>query len=367
MSKNITEREKFDKVALHAEDFSMRFITLFTLVLFWSYPAFSQVNGENRAYFKDWLVACKIDTSYCSAISYINPNSANSAVADYWFRIGRHQNGAKWEMSFTPIATTPSNTTTLYFWIEEDSFWFTKGGNALSYGAVNDIFLINDDATKLLTAMLTGNALKSSFDDQQGQRIDIEFSLAGLTAALLWIDDQQDRVSDPRIAGDLPIGLELAEHKLPLPQTIPDQILSKHAKNENCDALEDLIHGSDWQVHQVNNATLMFMLPCSAGAYNFSYAFYTQSVEYDGVTQLLFADFWDSLGWTGTDILFNAGYDPQTRTLTSYYKGRGLGDCGTSGEWQWQEYGFKMLKFFAKSECNGYVDDADLSFPQIFP
>ncbi|WP_299343956.1 DUF1176 domain-containing protein [uncultured Maritalea sp.] len=345
----------------------MRLITLLTLVLFCVLPAQAQTPGEKRAYFKDWLAACKTDTGYCSAISYINPNPGNGAVADHWLRVGRNKSNDKWEISITPILTMPSNTTTFYFWVGEESFWFTKGDSALAYGAINDIFLLNNDATKLLSAMLAGNRLKASFDDQQGRRVDIEFSLSGLTAALLWIDEQQGRVGDARVAGDIPKGLELAEPKLPLPEALPNEIIAKHAKNENCDPLTELVHGEDWQVHQVNNSTLLYMVPCSAGAYNFSYAFYRQSVDNGDISKLLFVDYWDSLGWTGTDVLFNAGFDPQTRILTSYYKGRGLGDCGTAGEWQWQEYGFKMLKFFAKSECDGYADDADMSFPQIFP
>lgn len=345
----------------------MRFIMWLLLAFLTAAPANAQNFGEKREYFKDWLAACRPTTGYCSAITYINPNPGNGAVADHWLRIGRHKDGAKWEISFTPITVAPNNSTTFYFWIGEDSFWFTKGSGALAYGAINDIFLIGEDATKMLTAMLAGNKMTSSFDDMSGQRIDIDFSLSGLTASLLWIDDQQGRVGDPRIAGDLPIGLDLAEPKLPIPTELPAEILEKHAANENCDALSELVHGSDWQTHQVNNTTLLYMIPCTAGAYNFLYAFYTQSTEYDSISKLLFADYWDSVGWTGTDLLVNPHFDPATRTLTSFYKGRGLGDCGTSGEWQWQEYGFKMISFHAKSECGGYADDMDLEFPQIYP
>jgi len=345
----------------------MRLITTLFMAFLTISSAYAETSSETRAYFKDWLAACRPNTNYCSAISYINPNPGNGAVADHWLRIGRHQDGAAWEISITPIISMPSNTTTFYFWIGEDSFWFTKGDTALAYGAINDVFLTGANATQMLTSMLAGSAMEASFEDETNQTLNIKFSLSGLTAAMLWIDDQQGRVGDPRIAGKLPIGLTIAEPKLELPKAIPTQILAIHTATDSCEQFENLVHAQDWQVHQLNNDTLLYMLPCSAGAYNFSHAFYTQSITYGGVTRLLFADYWDSLGWTGTDLLFNVSYDPQSRSLTSYYKGRGLGDCGTSGEWQWQEYGFKMLKFFAKSECNGFEDDADMSFPQIFP
>jgi len=345
----------------------MRLIVTLIMAFLTVSTANAETFGEKREYFKDWLAACRPNTNYCSAITYINPNPGNGAVADHWLRVGRHQDGVKWEISITPIVSMPSDTTTFYFWIDEESFWFTKGGTALAYGAVNDIFLTGGDATPLLAAMLNGSTLKSSFDSRDGVRIDIDFSLSGLTAALLWVDDQQNRVGDPRTAGDLPAGLDLAEPKLTLPTAIPDDISVLHAKSANCDTRADLVHGSDWQAHQVNNNTLLFLIPCSAGAYNFSYAFYTKTLTYGDTARILFADYWDSVGWTGTDILFNAHFDPATRVLTSFYKGRGLGDCGTSGEWQWQEYGFKMLSFHAKSECGGFDENEDLEFPQIFP
>lgn len=345
----------------------MRLMIMFIMALLTITSAQAQNSGEKREYFKDWLAACRPDTGYCSAISYINPNPGNGSVADHWLRIGRHKDGAKWEISLTPIKSMPSNTTTFYFWIGEDSFWFTKGGSALAHGAVNDIFMTGDDATKMLGAMLAGSNMSGSFDSDQGETVNVEFSLSGLTASMLWIDEQQGRLGDPRIAGDLPIGLELAEPKLTLPTDLPAEIFEIHAKQENCEPPAELVHGDDWQVYQVNNDTLLFMLPCSAGAYNFSYMFYTQSFEYPGISKLLFADYSDSVGWTGTDMLVNPSYEPETKTLYSFYKGRGLGDCGTSGEWQWQDYGFKMLKFYAKSECDGFEDDEEIEFPQIFP
>ncbi|MGJ8528991.1 DUF1176 domain-containing protein [Maritalea sp.] len=319
--------------------------------------------GEKRAYFKDWLAACRPQTNYCSAISYINPNPANGTVADYWFRIGRHKSGNHWEMSFTTVKTQPAKTTTFYIHVGEDFYPYTKGGTARAYGAINDIFLIGDQATAMLKKMIADDKMTIGFDDENAKSVDIEFSLSGLTAALLWIDDQQGRVGYPRIAGWLPVDLKLAEPQLDIPKELPPEILTTHAKNDNCDTMSDLVHGADWEVHQVNNTTLLYVIPCTAGAYNFGYSFYTQSTEYKGVTKLLFADYWAPMGWSGTDILINPYYDPENRALTSFYKGRGIGDCGNFGEWVWEDYGFKMNSFHAKEKCDGEPGD----FPQIFP
>ena len=67
----------------------------------------------------------------------------------------------------------------------------------------------------------------------------------------------------------------------------------------------------------------------------------------------------------GADQLFGAYFDPETLTLSSFFKGRGLGDCGTAGIWRWDEFAFRLEAFYAKSECDGTIELGD--FPQIWP
>lgn len=153
--------------------------------------------------------------------------------------------------------------------------------------------------------------------------------------------------------------------KTPPPAGLPPALLAQHAAGDYCEPLDDLVHGQDWQSYRLPNDTTLYMVPCAAGAYNFSYMLYTSSGGSDYYVRLLFVDYFDEYGWMGTDQLFGAYFDPGTLTLTSFYKLRGLGDCGTSGVWRWREYGFALLEFYAKSECDGEGELGE--FPQVFP
>ena len=80
--------------------------------------------------------------------------------------------------------------------------------------------------------------------------------------------------------------------------------------------------------------------------------------------QLLFAAFVESLGWTGVDTLSNVAYDPAKKQLTAFEKGRGAGDCGTVGAWEWGGAAFRMVEYRAKEECDGVGEPG--KFPIIF-
>ncbi len=150
-----------------------------------------------------------------------------------------------------------------------------------------------------------------------------------------------------------------------LPTELPPTLLAQHADEPMCEPLDELVHGDDWTVYRLANGFVLYMVPCAAGAYNFSYTFYVGNEGQDTYSRLLFADYYGPYGWMGVDQLFNPTFDDSTLTLTSFYKGRGLADCGTSGVWQWVDYGFRLLAFYAQDECDGTIEPG--MFPQVWP
>jgi hypothetical protein len=53
-------------------------------------------------------------------------------------------------------------------------------------------------------------------------------------------------------------------------------------------------------------------------------------------------------------------FEEKTKTLSSFHKGRGLGDCGTIGEWAWAATDFKLTGVWVKDDCDGEpFDEAD--------
>ena len=51
--------------------------------------------------------------------------------------------------------------------------------------------------------------------------------------------------------------------------------------------------------------------------------------------------------------LTNPHFDPDTMTLSSFDKGRGLGDCGTYEQWVWDGKAFRMALLKVMPHCKG--------------
>lgn len=109
---------------------------------------------------------------------------------------------------------------------------------------------------------------------------------------------------------------------------------------------------------------------CGAGAYNLMHSYYWQR-EYDGLQPLPFArptfdiqyeneDTLDGAvlgitvtGFSGTTLLVNSEFDPQTLTITSHSLWRGLGDASSTGTWLFKDGEFVLRHF----EVDASYDD----------
>lgn len=328
------------------------------LSLFLATPAFAQ-SDETRHYFKDWLAACR-SNGYCSATAYDNPGT-DGRVADNVLRIGRHPNGRGWEISFSGVKTLPDSWEDVSFAVDGQSFTLQSPHGFGAYDAVNDFYVTDETiAQPLLDALIAGTQASVSFTGNDGSAQTAPFSLSGLSAALLWIDEQQDMLDAPRTASAQPYGLTPVSPGSS--SILPAELIERHRANPDCEAFEDLPHGSDIITGPLDDEQTLYLLPCTAGAYNFAYIAY-RGDEYS-FEHLYFTSYSDAFGWSGTPYLVNPGYDAQTRELTEFNKGRGIADCGTSGLWQWQDYGFKLLEYRSKSKCDETGEPGD--FPVVY-
>lgn len=313
---------------------------------------------EDRHYFQDWLAACRAD-GYCSAIAYDNTDSTAGVDADYLLRVGRQSDGLYWEISFTTVLTMPGANAGFDVTVDNTPFHFAPPYDAGAYGSINDFFFLNEAAQRMFDAMGPGDHLRVMFNDESRQSQTATFSLNGLTAALLWIDEQQSRVGSERVADAAPIGLTPVSRNYPA--NVPAELLRHHAGSGDCEPFEVLPHADAVIQVEIEAGTLYF-LPCFAGAYNFAYTVWAERNDY--LSQILFAEYTETLGWTGTPTLFNPDFDAKTGILTAFNKGRGIGDCGSFGRWQWTGSNFKMLEYAYKNECDalGGVN----SFPIVY-
>ena len=51
--------------------------------------------------------------------------------------------------------------------------------------------------------------------------------------------------------------------------------------------------------------------------------------------------------------MVDSEYDPGSRTLRGFNKGRGIGDCGTSQTYVWDGSRFRLTEATSMGECRG--------------
>uniref|UniRef100_UPI0026EAB0DF DUF1176 domain-containing protein n=1 Tax=Phenylobacterium aquaticum TaxID=1763816 RepID=UPI0026EAB0DF len=69
------------------------------------------------------------------------------------------------------------------------------------------------------------------------------------------------------------------------------------------------------------------------------------------------------LGEKPDNQLVEAAFDRDTLTLSDFYKGRGIGDCGAGASWTWDGKTFRLSAQTTMSECRGVPqDDWPISF-----
>lgn len=198
-------------------------------------------------------------------------------------------------------------------------------------------------------------------DDQVGI-----FSLSGISAALLWIDDRQGRVGatsalirkGPKTAPAAELAPVVtrgpAVSQAGLPKAVTREMAYQPALKQ-CDV--DYTSAEDLSVSRLAPGKLFWSVPCSRGAYNTSYALLLTD-EKGGAPDTV--DLPNAPGIENGDPvgeLVNARYDPATRILSNFDKARGLGDCGSVRDWVWAGAEFKLTHQAVMPECHGVAHD----------
>lgn len=190
-------------------------------------------------------------------------------------------------------------------------------------------------------------------------------SLKGASAALLYMDEQQLRVgtptalvrrgSDTAAAPPPPLPVVTAP---PVSRAQPIKLsaaaLQALRKKHGC-TLDEVGGPEDAESSTLTAGETLLLLACGSGAYNVSFVPFV--VRRGGRTEL--APFDHRPGWwaeEGKPMLVNAAWDEAQGLLTSYSKGRGLGDCGTDSKYAWDGRAFRLVEQAEMDECRGSRD-----------
>ena len=307
-----------------------------------------------QASFKDWWVVCN-NVLDCSAFGF----ASEGAEAMGFIRI--EQGGDPEDLPQVSIGTLG---VTAKSWRVEIDGKPIRGDATMPLEATEDadvevVMLDSSKAAAVLDGVRNGKVLTLVGGDEPGPKI----SLAGSSAALRWIDDRQKRAGTRAAIvakGDQMMTAQPPEAPLvrpapavgqsSLPKRLPAAVAALRGE---CDSDMDLADEM-WspEVHRLARGRLLWITPCSRGAYNIIADLFTAD-EKGGAARVERVPYGEGM----ESSMMNLSYDPETRILTNFDKGRGIGDCGATNEWAWTGERFELARSTLMGECRGVLAD----------
>jgi hypothetical protein len=300
--------------------------------------------------FKDWIVGCD-NTMRCEAQSLVPDVGDFSGT--YTIRVIREAGPrSSVEVWFPTDAKGPVD-------------FFVDGQRIAGAPVVMENATVNGpEGLALVVAMARGATLEVKAGSETLGRP----SLSGSAAAMRFIDSQQAR--EGTITALVATGTRGAKSVKPspsppvVPQIVPAPDTISLQTEERAAAIRfagcmDLVDPSDkLDAFALSKTQVLVLVPCGSGAYNANTVVLIADSE-QGTQTFAKAKF-DSQPGPGVQgveaMIVNGGWDPRTGHLMSYYKGRGLGDCGGSQDYVWDGTMFRLVEAKLMGECRGSTD-----------
>jgi len=321
--------------------------------LAWVVLATAAPAAAETAGFKDWRVACD-NVQACMAIGFSEGEYAigpylvirrepgpDGAIEAYIVLTSGDQDPPKGaQVAITVTGAKPKRFTGT----SDDAADFPR------------IRFTDAQVPQLIAALKDGSGIRL----EAGGRTLGTISLAGSSAALRWIDDRQGRAGGvtamvatgrrPALAvpapKDLPVwraGPRVDQEALPpFPAALAARPEVKACAEEQGDPDDGF--GKPEAVARLSKDEYLWAIPCGRGAYNFSALYMIADRNGGGLR---------SPGLGDDDMLVNGGFDPETRILAAFNKGRGPGDCGQEDEFVWDGRTFRQLRHAEMNDCRG--------------
>jgi hypothetical protein len=220
-------------------------------------------------------------------------------------------------------------------------------------------------ALRVIRALTAGYSLEF----RQKQAVVSRMSLAGLRDALIALDGQQGRTGTTAALIALGSGNASRVRSVPVRPVVPKVTPPPHTGNSPalsateetearrlavCDGRLDAAYPVE--SHDLGGGQVLVLLPCNAAAYNVSVVpLIARGTA--GTRSFSIARFDQVPGETGAPgaqvLLVNPRWNPRTGQLSSFAKGRGLGDCGTAEDYVWDGSMFRLIEARAMPMCRG--------------
>lgn len=297
--------------------------------------------GEQKT-FRDWTVAC--DNVRTCAMASLGTGADFPRVTIQVTRAAGPAGAVEIALA-SPQDDVPAPAA-----LAIDGRRFTVAGDGLS----------GPSAAALARALVEARAIEVL--DGRGARI-ATVSPAGASAALRYIDAEQQRAGTVTAfvaRGERPGAAILGAAALPRVRsvafsgtaaTLPPALLAAMARTARCDPP---LPGQAPRAHALADGATLVLLPCSSGAYNEIDALF---VVRDGKAEPAQVDapsgFEETGADSGTPVHSVINGDVDGGVLTSYAKGRGLGDCGVRQSFVWDGTRLRLVEQQSMGECRG--------------
>lgn len=199
-------------------------------------------------------------------------------------------------------------------------------------------------------------------------------SLSGISAAMLAMDEAQvrlDTVTALVRTGRRPASAVPPPPALPVirraPASTAPALQPSHAQRaamaaaSGCSITAEQAADRHEVAERLDARHSLFLLSCHLAAYNSDAVAYIGE-EVAGRGRWTLAHFDDAAAGgdnsgTSNDAshILGAFWDAESRELSSFYKGRGLGDCGTSTAYAWDGARFRLTYYGDMPECRGVL------------
>ena len=306
------------------------------------------------ASFGDWTIACDNIRS-CSAQGY-KVADENSAQAGLWLSRSAGPEGALSAQLHLGGADSPE--------LPDGTLAELRVGHRRFSRLPLDTALPPATVQALVKALIEAPQMQVKAAGSQAT-----VSLQGLKAALLKMDDIQGRVGTvtawvakgQATAARVPLAPPLP---VLVPAAIPtrlqadaDLVLTRQLVRhpvviQDCYLLQEDHRAADWlpetAVHQIRSKEYLVLMECARAAYQTGYRLWR--VKQGGQALDVAPEVLPDLQEPALDLMnaeFSAG------KLSTWHKGRGMGDCGGNREWVWTASGFALRLVNEAPDCNG--------------
>lgn len=319
--------------------------------------AYAVTPGKLQTY-RDWTVGCDNGLS-CQAVALMAEAPSDNALS--------------------LVITRPAGATAALairmsgFTTKADRYRVVIDGGIAQTGNMQvgseSITLSGVSAIRLARAMAKGRAMR--LIDGAGTDLGAA-SLNGASAALRYIDAEQGRAgtrgaviaTGPKMPTAKKAVLPVITAKRIKPSDMLPDAAALVALSESSPCANERLGSTEDTAYSLGTgargAQALVLLNCGAGAYNFSSGVYVGDRDDKGKWTFAAAKFDYGASGFSTDskipLLVNADWDVATQTVSSYAKGRGLGDCGSTESWVWDGAMFRLTKASAMGECRGSLD-----------